>query len=136
MHDRGDSAIEGRFVPGALVFAFAEALTLGAVRIKGLAFLRSEIDIRRATFVGDTIHVESTVSALRATSKPDRATAETRNEVMNQHGQVVIAYNAPARPETRPREGRASGGQIARTRRAKAGLSRVPASAAPRAGRP
>lgn len=100
LHDRGDSAIEGRFVPGALVFAFAEALTPGA------------------------------------TSKPDRATAETRNEVMNQHGQVVIAYNAPARPETRPREGRASGGQIARTRRAKAGLSRVPASAAPRAGRP
>ena len=94
LHDRGDSAIEGRFVPDALVFAFAEALTLGAVRIKGLAFLRSEIDVRRATFVGDTIHVESTVSALRATSKPDRATAETRNEVMNQRGEIVIAYNA------------------------------------------
>ena len=33
--DRSGSAIAGRFVPGALVFSFAEALTLGAVRIHG-----------------------------------------------------------------------------------------------------
>lgn len=102
LHDRGDSAIEGRFVPGALVFAFAEA--------------RTRPDESRCWCEG--------LADRELIGRPVRELARARAETR------------PARPETCPREGRASGGQIARTRRAKAGLSRVPASAAPRAGRP
>ena len=94
LHDRSGSVVAGRFVPGAMVFAFAEGLTLGAVKVKGLAFLRSELDVRGPTRVGDTIHVVSTVASLRATSKPDRGLALTRNEVLNQHGETVVAYTA------------------------------------------
>ena len=101
-HDRADAAIGGRFVPGALVFAFAEGLTLGAVKIRGMAFLRSELDVKRATLLGDTIRVRSTVESLRETSKPDRALCLTGNEVMNQSGQTVLAYTALRMIHRRP----------------------------------
>jgi acyl dehydratase len=101
-HDRADSAISGRFVPGAMVFAFAEGLTLGAVRIRGLAFLQSELAVKGPTFLGDTIRVRSTVESLRETSKPDRSLCLTGNEVMNQSGQTVLAYTALRMIRRRP----------------------------------
>jgi len=94
LHDRSGSAVAGRFVPGAMIFAFAEGLTLGAVKVKGLAFLRSELDVRGPTLVGDTIHVDSTVIELRETSKPGRGLALTRNDVVNQRGETVVTYTA------------------------------------------
>ena len=100
--DRSCSAIEGRFVPGALVFSFAEALTLGAVRIHGMAFLRSEVDVKAPVFVGDTLQVRSQVEELRATGKPDRGLCRTRNEVINQHGQTVQVYTALRMIRRRP----------------------------------
>ena len=93
-HDRPNSAIAGRLVPGSMVFACAEGLTLAAVNIKGFAFLHSDVDMRRATFLGDTIHVVSSVVELRAATKPDRGLCRTRNEVVNQHGEPVLVYTA------------------------------------------
>jgi len=100
--DRSGSAIAGRFVPGALIFAFSEGLTLGAVGIHGMAFLHGDVDVKGPTFVGDTIHVRSTVEELRATSKPDRGLCRTRNEVVNQHGAVVQVYSALRMIRRRP----------------------------------
>jgi len=91
-------------VPGAMIFAFAEGLTLGAVKVKGLAFLRSELDVRGPTLVGDTIHVASTVESLRETSKPDRGLALTRNDVINQRGETVVGYTALRMMRRRPPE--------------------------------
>mgnify|MGYP001184984923 CR=1 FL=1 len=105
LHERGDSAIAGRFVPGAMIFAFAEGLTLGAVKVKGLAFLRSELDVKGPTFVGDTVHVRTTVQELRETSKPDRGLALTRNEVVNQKGDTVLVYTALRMMRRRPPAG-------------------------------
>ena len=94
LNDRSESAIDGRFVPGAMIFAFSEGLTFGAVKVKGLAFMHSDLEVKRPTFVGDTIHVHSTVTELRATSKKGRGLARTRNDVINQHGEIVISYTA------------------------------------------
>ena len=104
LHDRSGSVVAGRFVPGAMIFAFAEGLTLGAVKVKGLAFLRSELDVRGPTLVGDTIHVASTVESLRETSKPDRGLALTRNDVINQRGETVVGYTALRMMRRRPPE--------------------------------
>ncbi len=49
----------GRLVPGALVYAFGEGLVIQTHSFAGtgLAFMHMELDIRRPTFVGDTIDV-------------------------------------------------------------------------------
>lgn len=94
LNERDDAMIAGRLVPGALVFSFAEGLTLGAVKIKGIAFMHSEMTVKLPSRVGDTLHVRTTVTELRKTSRPDRALAWTSNEVVNQRGEIVLSYTA------------------------------------------
>jgi acyl dehydratase len=91
--ERRGSAITGRVVPGALVYSFAEGLYTPAMNFTGLAFLNAELDVKEPTFVGDTIHVEIEVSEMRLTSKGDRGLVRTLNNIVNQHGKTVIAYN-------------------------------------------
>jgi acyl dehydratase len=86
-------AIKGRFVPGALVYAFAEGLLMPSIQGAGLAFLTAEIDIKAPTLVQDTIHVEIEVTELRLTSKGQRGLARTVNRVLNQRGELVLTYN-------------------------------------------
>ena len=93
VEDRASMAIAGRVVPGALVYACAEGLLLPMMQGTGLAFLNATLDIKGPTFVGDTIHVECTVSEVRATSKGSRGLVRTENQVVNQNGQTVLAYN-------------------------------------------
>jgi acyl dehydratase len=90
-----ESAIKGgRPVPGALVYSFAEGLLMQAtMQGTGLAFLEAKLEIKGPTFVGDTIHAECEVTELRPTSKGNRAIVRTRNEIKNQHGEVVIVYD-------------------------------------------
>lgn len=91
--DRENMAIAGRVVPGALVYACAEGLLLPMIQGTGLAFLNATLDVKGPTFVGDTIHVEVRVSEVRATSKGNRGLVRTDNEVVNQRGETVLAYN-------------------------------------------
>jgi len=91
--DRKDMAIEGRVVPAALVYACAEGLLLPIIQGTGLAFLNATLDVQGPTFVGDTIHVDCTVSELRGTSKGNRGLVRTENKVINQRGETVLAYN-------------------------------------------
>ena len=93
MEDREGMAIAGRVVPGALVYACAEGLLLPMMQGTGLAFLNATLDIKGPTFVGDTIHVECEVMEARATSKGNRGLVRTQNEVVNQKGEIVLAYN-------------------------------------------
>ncbi|HVB48247.1 MAG TPA: acyl dehydratase [Burkholderiales bacterium] len=90
---REDMAIEGRPVPGALVYAFAEGLLLPTMQETGLAFLNATLDVKRSTLVGDTIHVESEVLEHRLTSKGDRGLVRFINRVINQRGETVLEYN-------------------------------------------
>lgn len=91
--DREHMAIAGRVVPAALVYACSEGLLLPMMQGTGLAFLNATLDVKGPTFVGDTIHVEFTVSELRATSKGNRGLVRTENQVVNQKGETVLTYN-------------------------------------------
>ncbi len=93
IEDRGGMAIAGRVVPAALVYACAEGLLLPMMQGTGLAFLNATLDVKGPTFVGDTIHVECTVSEVRETSKGNRGLVRTENRVVNQNGEPVLAYN-------------------------------------------
>jgi acyl dehydratase len=91
--DRESMAIAGRVVPAALVYACAEGLLLPMIQGTGLAFLNATLDVKGPTFVGDTIHVECTITEVRETSKGHRGLVRTENKVINQKGETVITYN-------------------------------------------
>ena len=93
VEDDSQRAIKGRPVPGALVYSFAEGLLLPSMQDTGLAFLNATIDVKGATSIGDTIHVECEVTELRLTSKGDRGLARFANKVINQRGETVLEYN-------------------------------------------
>ena len=88
------SAMQGRVVPGALCYAFAEGLCLSdTLQFTGLAFLNMELDIKASVRVGDTIHVEiEVIEARRSKSQADRGLVRTRNTVLNQQGSAVLTY--------------------------------------------
>ena len=91
--DREQMAIAGRVVPAALVYSCAEGLLLPMIQGTGLAFLNATLEVKGPTFVGDTIHVECTVTEARKTSKSSRGLVRTENKVINQKGETVLAYN-------------------------------------------
>ena len=84
---------EGRAVPGALIYSFAEGLLLPMMQDTGLAFLGARLDIKGPTVIGDTIHVECEVTEARLTSKGDRGLVRTANKVVNQKGETVLTYD-------------------------------------------
>ena len=83
---------KGRFVPGALVYCFSEGLLLPSMQFTGQAFLGTELNHTGPTVVGDTIHVECEVIESRPASKGNRGLVRTRNQVINQRGEVVLTY--------------------------------------------
>lgn len=90
-----ESLIKGRLAPGALVYSFAEGLLMQSVmQHTGLAFLGMELKVNGPTFAGDTLHVECECTEARPTSKPGRGIVSALNNVVNQKGEVVLAYTA------------------------------------------
>jgi acyl dehydratase len=90
-----ESLIKGRLAPGALVYSFAEGLLLqSSMQHTGLAFLGMELKVHKPVLAGDTIHVRCEVTAARRISKPGRGIVTAMNEVVNQKGEVVLAYSA------------------------------------------
>jgi acyl dehydratase len=92
-HLKHESLFEGRLVPGALVYSFAEGLLMqSVVQGVGLAFLGLDMKVERPTMAGDTIHVACEVLVSRPASKPGRGVVTTRNRIINQRGEVVMTY--------------------------------------------
>ena len=91
--DRKSMAIVGRVVPAALVYSCAEGLLLPMIQGTGLAFLNATLDVKGPAFVGDAVHVECRISELRETSKGKRGLVRSENQVINQKGETVLAYN-------------------------------------------
>ena len=81
-----------RLAHGALVLSFAIGLRqrtglfdgtlLGLLEVRSWRFLRP-------VFIGDTLTVESEVTELRETSRPDRGVMTQRLRVLDQRGEVV-----------------------------------------------
>jgi len=93
VEDDSQRAIKGRAVPGALVYSFAEGLLLPSMQDTGLAFLGATLEVKGPTVVGDTLHVEVEVTDARLTSKGDRGLVRFANQVVNQRGETVLAYD-------------------------------------------
>lgn len=99
------SSLPGFAAPGALVFSIAEGLAIaGTGHGTGLAFLNTDIDVKKPVVAGDTIHVVIEVTEVRATSK-GRGLVRTRNEIVNQRGETVIVYNPLRLMAGRPEAG-------------------------------
>jgi acyl dehydratase len=91
---RSRSLIEGRLVPGALVYAVAEGLVIQAsLQRTGIAFLDAELKMLAPTIAGDTVRVECEVIEARATRHSNRGLVRTFNQVINQRGETVMTYN-------------------------------------------
>ena len=85
----------GRVVPAALPYTLMEGLLCQTVQqMTGLALLEIEKKVLKPTFVGDTVHIEVEVLAIKPTSKGNRAVVTTRNDIVNQKGETVITYKA------------------------------------------
>jgi acyl dehydratase len=90
----GKGGYTGRLVPGALVYALGEGLVIQTHSFAGtgLAFMHMELDVRRPTFVGDTLDVVVEITEARPSSKPGRGVVTSSNTVYNQRGDDVLVY--------------------------------------------
>jgi len=85
----------GRVVPAALPYCLMEGLLCQTVQqMTGLALLEIEKKVLKPTFVGDTVHSEVEVVAIKPTSRGNRAVVTTINNIVNQKGETVITYKA------------------------------------------
>ena len=89
-----DAGYAGRLVPAALTFSYAEGLVMqtNVIHGTGLAFMRSDLDVRAPVFVGDSITVVVQVLESRPSGSGTRGVVTTRNSVVNQDGSVVMIY--------------------------------------------
>jgi acyl dehydratase len=92
---RDTGAIEGQFVPAALSYCLIEGMLCQTmIQGTGLALLDLKKQVLAPVRVGDTIHGEIEVVSVRPTSKGNRAIVVSTIEIKNQHGDVVIKYEA------------------------------------------
>ena len=86
-----------RVVLGPLVFSIGIGMTVADVSGKAIANLEIEKIVHLApTFIGDTLYSESTVLALRVTSRGDRGTVTVETRVSNQRGERVMTFRRTA----------------------------------------
>lgn len=84
--------IQGRFIPGCLIYIMAEGLMTPFMQFTGQAFLHTELDHKAPVVVGDTIHVEVEITECRPTSSGNRGLVRAINRVVNQRGDAVLVY--------------------------------------------
>jgi acyl dehydratase len=95
--------VKGRVVPAACTYAMIEGLLVQAtMQTTGLAMLEMEMKVLAPVIAGDTVHAEVEVAAVRPTSKGNRGIVTTKNDVVNQRGETVLAYRAVRMMAGRP----------------------------------
>ena len=88
-------AIKGRPVPAALTYSLIEGFILQSmIQGTGLAMLELHKKILGPVVVGDTVGAEIEITALRPTSKNNRAIVTSRIDVYNQRNEMVLTYTA------------------------------------------
>lgn len=89
------AAMAGRPVPGALTYALVEGFILQTmIQGTGLAMLELHQKILAPVLVGDTIEAQIEVTGIKPTSKSGRAVVDSRIDVFNQRGVLVMTYTA------------------------------------------
>ncbi len=88
-------AIKGRPVPGALTYTLIEGFILQSmIQGTGLAMLELHQKILGPVVVGDSVQALVEVTAIRPTSKNNRAVVTSLITVYNQRHEVVMEYTA------------------------------------------
>ena len=88
-------AAAGRAAPAALTYSLIEGIICQyLIQGTGLAMLELQKRILAPVVVGDTVYAEIEVLSVRKTSKGNRGIVKTRNDIVNQRGDVVITYDA------------------------------------------
>ena len=88
-------AAAGRAAPAALAYSLIEGIICQyLIQGTGLAMLELQKRILAPVVVGDTVYAEIEVLSVRKTSKGNRGIVKTRNDIVNQRGDVVITYEA------------------------------------------
>ena len=88
-------AAAGRVAPAALTYSLIEGIICQyLIQGTGLAMLELQKRILAPVVVGDTVYAEIEVLSVRKTSKGNRGIVKTRNDIVNQRGDVVITYEA------------------------------------------
>lgn len=86
-----------RLVLGPLVFAIGIGMTVADVSGRAIANLEIERIVHDGpVFIGDTLYAESTVLALRPSSRGDRGTVTVETRVSNQRGERVMTFRRTA----------------------------------------
>ena len=93
-YSAGAGAIKGRVVPAALTYGLIEGLLFQSmIQGTGLASLELHKKALKPVFVGDSVWVTVEVTAIRPTSKENRAIVSSRVEVFNQRDEAVLTYD-------------------------------------------
>jgi acyl dehydratase len=91
----GRGGIAGRPVPAALTYSIIEGFVLQTmIQGTGMAMLELTQKVLAPVRVGDTIRAIVEVTAIRPTSKGNRAVVDSSFVVLNQHDQPVMTYTA------------------------------------------
>jgi acyl dehydratase len=88
----GKSPLGQRIAHGTLGMSIATGLSAQLGQLIGTAIAALGVDEWRflaPIFLGDTVHLRTTVVTARATSKPDRGVLTRRMELINQRGVIV-----------------------------------------------
>lgn len=85
---------DGRPVPSALTYSLIEGMLMQTlIQNAGLALLEVSQRIKAPVLVGDTLYGEVEITALRQTSKGNRAVVDSLVKVINDQGVVVMEYD-------------------------------------------
>lgn len=103
--EHGSVPAGARLAPAVLTYAIIEGfLCQSMIQGTGLAMLELHKKVLRPARAGDTIHAEIEVTALKPTSKGNRAIVTSEISVFNQRGEKIMVYSAvrmlAGQPET------------------------------------
>ena len=81
-----------RIAHGTMVFSIGVGLTASVINPVAFSYGYDRLRFVRPVFIGDTIHARTTIAAKEDDPKrADMGRVFERNEVINQHGDVVLA---------------------------------------------
>lgn len=80
-----------RVAHGTLIFSVAVGMTAAEVNSEAFSYGYDRLRFVKPVFIGDTIHVRVTISEKRDHKRPAQGVVSERLEVLNQHGETVMA---------------------------------------------
>ena len=92
-----------RVAPAVLTYALIEGMLCQTmIQGTGLAMLELQKKVLAPARAGDTVHAEVEVTAIRPTSRGNRAVVTSAVTVRNQRGETVMVYSATRLTAGRP----------------------------------